>query len=700
MMVFCIFVNTIIAEAKVVTVIPGIGNVKANTSSVYSNYHNHWQYWCQGASKYSFLRSSGCRVVAYSKMLREAGFSMLGNPDNLYEWGLTKGYYKSGDALEWTSIGTIPKQYIMEQGGTLTGTKISIEGMTKQQVSDEMMKYLNNGYYVIMFCQQHTAYVGRQASLEYGEPVILDSWASWSYNSSANVTYKDYSLVTFTSFWAFSIMGAPGKEYDLFLDPNGGVFSNGATTVTKASPRLIYGGGNWWDIAGHTPARDGYILNGWYTEPTGGVRVYDESGAACNEGYYWRDNIYRYAGNLTVYAQWSKLYDLYLDPNGGSFGDGNSKVIKASPQLIHNGGHWWQVGDLTPTRNGYVLDGWYTEPNGGTKVYDANGSACNEGYYWSNNIYQYAGDLRVYARWVDKTNPVIESAWIKDVDSTGYTVVCKATDNEEVARVCFPTWTVKNHQDDLNQNWYHEAAIIGAGSDGTYSFRVHVADHNNESGAYMTHVYAYDADGNNTHLVLDEVVVPKSLPFPDVKVGTWYYNSVADVYEKGYMSGRGDGNFGPDVKLTRAEIATVIYNMANKPSVTYVNKFSDVADGQWYSKPISWAYRNNIVSGYGNGKFGVGDKITREQMAQMLYAYARMKGYDISYTDGKINQYADKKNVSNWAKPAMNWAITKGIMSGKGSGDDLSKYKLDPNGNTTRAECAAMLKNFMDAYGL
>lgn len=186
--------------------------------------------------------------------------------------------------------------------------------------------------------------------------------------------------------------------------------------------------------------------------------------------------------------------------------------------------------------------------------------------------------------------------------------------------------------------------------------------------------------------------------FMDVAKGAWYVDSVQFVFDKGIMNGRADGTFGPNLNLTRAEVATVLYNMENKPEVAYTNNFPDVADQKWYSKPISWAYQKNIVKGYASGQFGVADDITREQMAQMLYAYAKMKNYDISYTDGIINQYGDSKKVSNWAKPAMNWAITKGIMSGKGSGSDLSQYKLDPTGNTTRAECAAMLKNFMDAY--
>lgn len=485
-------------------------------------------------------------------------------------------------------------------------------------------------------------------------------------------------------------------NYDLYVDPNGGTLMDGSTTVIKASPQLSYGGGNWWNMADWAPVRDGYFFNGWFTEPSGGIKVYNSDGTACNEGTYFLNDVYVHAGDLKVYAQWSKLYNLYFDPNGGSFGDGSTSVIQAPLPLIYGGGHWWDIAGYTPTKAGYELEGFYTRPVGGVKVYNADGKACNEGVYWNNNCYMYANDLTVYAHWTDRINPVVESSYIKDVDATGYTVVCTVTDNEEVARVCFPAWTMENWQDDLNLNWYDDAAIIGQSSDNTYTFRINVSDHNNESGTYVTHVYAYDISGNYTYIATVDVVVPKRFSFPDVKVGSWYYDFVEDVYEKGYMSGRGDGTFGPDIKLTRAEIATIIYKMADESAGGYIDQFVDVPNGKWYSEAVSWAYRNNIVSGYGNGKFGVSDNVTREQLAQMLYSYAKMKGYDITYTDGIINRYGDSMRVSNWAKPAMNWAISKGIISGKGKGTDLSQYKLDPNGSTTRAECAAMLKNFMD----
>ena len=106
---------------------------------------------------------------------------------------------------------------------------------------------------------------------------------------------------------------------------------------------------------------------------------------------------------------------------------------------------------------------------------------------------------------------------------------------------------------------------------------------------------------------------------------------------------------------------------------------------------------NNIANGYKTGEFGISDNITRQDLALMLYKYAVLKGYDLTATDGLIQQYADSAKVSNYAQNAMNWAITQGIMSGKGNkGEDISTFKLDPTGTATRAECASMMMKLLE----
>ena len=112
-----------------------------------------------------------------------------------------------------------------------------------------------------------------------------------------------------------------------------------------------------------------------------------------------------------------------------------------------------------------------------------------------------------------------------------------------------------------------------------------------------------------------------------------------------------------------------------------------VAAGAWYANAVDWAAGEGIVSGYGNGKFGPEDNITREQMALILYGYAQYKGYDVS-ASGELSSFTDGASTSSWAAEAVQWAVGSGLLSGKGGG------VLDPQGTATRAEAASIFMRF------
>ena len=179
----------------------------------------------------------------------------------------------------------------------------------------------------------------------------------------------------------------------------------------------------------------------------------------------------------------------------------------------------------------------------------------------------------------------------------------------------------------------------------------------------------------------------------DVPTNAWYYNSVQFVYSRALMNGKGEGRFAPLDRITRGEFATVLYNKENKPQTDYRAIFSDIAEDKWYTRPVMWAFDRKIVKGYGDtGVFGVSDDITREQMAQMLYAYAKNKGYELAADPSALGRFGDTALVSTWAQPAMRWAVTRGVLSG--TGDDIPL--LNPQGKTTRAECAALIRNLIE----
>lgn len=187
---------------------------------------------------------------------------------------------------------------------------------------------------------------------------------------------------------------------------------------------------------------------------------------------------------------------------------------------------------------------------------------------------------------------------------------------------------------------------------------------------------------------------PVELPFTDVPEDAWYEDAAGYVYKHGLMAGTSATTFAPDVTTSRAMIATILWRMAGSPVVDYAMTYTDVAQGQWYSEAVRWATSEGVVTGYGNGLFGTNDPITREQLATMLWRYAQTEGYDVSIgEDTNILSYTDVADLSEYAIPAMQWAVGAGIINGTGDGSTLT-----PQGQATRAQAAVMLMRFCEEY--
>lgn len=181
---------------------------------------------------------------------------------------------------------------------------------------------------------------------------------------------------------------------------------------------------------------------------------------------------------------------------------------------------------------------------------------------------------------------------------------------------------------------------------------------------------------------------PSKTKFNDVSANDWFASAVDYVTGKGMMNGTADNTFSPKANTTRGMVVTVLYRLENQPS-TSAASFTDVASGAYYANAVAWANANGIVSGYGSGKFGPNDKVTREQLAAILYRYAQYKKYNVSGAKS-LDGYTDAQSVSSYAVPALQWANAAGVVTGK------SGSKLDPKGNATRAEVAAMLMRFCE----
>lgn len=182
----------------------------------------------------------------------------------------------------------------------------------------------------------------------------------------------------------------------------------------------------------------------------------------------------------------------------------------------------------------------------------------------------------------------------------------------------------------------------------------------------------------------DESTLPDTVvtvnPFKDITANMWCYDYVLDVYNKKLILGTSEDTFSPDTPLTRAMVASIIYRMAGSPDVSYSAIFTDVPDGQWYTKGIIWAYNNKVISGYGNGLCGPNDYVTVEQLASILYRYA-----GLPEVTAEITGYSDVAAISEYAKTGMAWAVSKKMNNGE---------TLHPASPATRAEAAKMFSLF------
>ena len=188
------------------------------------------------------------------------------------------------------------------------------------------------------------------------------------------------------------------------------------------------------------------------------------------------------------------------------------------------------------------------------------------------------------------------------------------------------------------------------------------------------------------------VVVTPELPYTDVSENDWFYDYVYDVYIKELMTGLEKTIFAPNNNLVRAQFAVILYRMEGEPEITFKDTFPDVKDGNFYSDAVIWAADNGIVTGYtGTGLFGPNDPITREQMAAMMFRYAKYKKMDTT-ARASLSIFPDSKNVQAFATDAVKWCVAEKIISGKGDEPKL----LDPQGNTVRAEAATIISRYTD----
>lgn len=321
-----------------------------------------------------------------------------------------------------------------------------------------------------------------------------------------------------------------------------------------------------------------------------------------------------------------------------------------------------------PSRNGYTFAGWFTSATGGSSV-------------TTNTVF--GKDTTLYAHWTYAGSSQgggggtsTSTYRITLAPSTNGTVKANRTYAGSGSTV---TLTV------TPDSGYQLDTLTITGANGKH---ITCADKGNGSYTFTMPSSAVTVKAVFT------AITPEKLPFVDVPAGIWYEEGVRYVYEHDLMTGTSATTFAPDMTTTRSMIATILWRLEGSPEVDYAMTFTDVASSTWYTEAVRWAASEGIITGYGNGDFGPDDPITREQMATMLYRYARYKGYDVSVGENtNILSYTDFAQLGEYAVSAMQWAVGAGIINGTGDGSTLA-----PLGQATRAQAAVMLQRFSEGY--
>lgn len=256
----------------------------------------------------------------------------------------------------------------------------------------------------------------------------------------------------------------------------------------------------------------------------------------------------------------------------------------------------------------------------------------------------------------------------------------------------------KNFSPNVSLKWYecnkdgkiNKDTILASGKSLTISG---IKDEN----MYRTFYYKCVANDNGDEhsLVFSCLLLPKNkaLPFKDVIPGDPYYGSVwyANNHDPLLMNGVSADSFDPKGNLTRAAIVTVLYRLEGSPATAAASEFNDVPANQWYSDAVAWAVKYGITNGYGDGRFGPDDPITREQLAVFLYRYAKSRNIIVP-AYGKLPQ-SDASKIDSWALDAMTWAYSKGII-------EEVEGMLAPVDKALRHMIATALTRFCVSYSM
>ena len=294
----------------------------------------------------------------------------------------------------------------------------------------------------------------------------------------------------------------------------------------------------------------------------------------------------------------------------------------------------------------------------------------------------------------------------KDIDEDGSTLHISFVKKSTIVDNDYPTLTFditggKHGTVYRGTREYEHGDVISIKKNDKMTFKAkadkgYVAVWTYKGDTYVGDEYTVKMGANDAKLYVEfmdkDDIRLTELPFRDVSKRDWYYDDVVYVYRKGYMDGMSSTRFGGELNTTRGQIVTILWRLTGEPRATKRNPFTDVSSSQYYYDAISWAYDAGVVDGFDAHTFKPDQNVTREQLAAILYRYAKYMNLSTSGS-AYLAKYRDADKIANWAYDAMAWANYRGLING------TSATRIDPKGYATRAQIAAILHRFAVEYG-
>ena len=415
------------------------------------------------------------------------------------------------------------------------------------------------------------------------------------------------------------------------------------------------------------------------------------SGNAVTEGYFskWFSKGYGFINYRNVYSNGTSNYDVmaFADQLGFTITDDPAKADVIVGNVALNQG---EAGAAA-----------VAAVKGGTP-YIATGSSPLK--YISENL---VTDLKYNTLGMEAlhtvtypTDSLTTASYVADQDYVTYTYNCgvltQVPDGAQVliqaaAKDSFIAGCCLNEDGTPIDNFVEAISLERNGMDLTiFANSVNNRAHQQDDYRYVTNTI-YAKMLSDQPLTAEDLGSQSQQPqtsFTDVPADHWAAEGVAFVSDKGLMSGTGSSTFSPTMPLSRGMLVTILFRLSGEDVPTGAS-FTDVPAGQWFSDGVAWASANGIVGGYGDGRFGPNDSITREQFATILYRYAQYAKLDTS-ASGNLAGFADGASVSSWAADGLSWAVGEQLITGK------TGNLLDPTGQASRAEAAVILQRFLD----